>query len=778
MHAALISELPMSGDALDHDFVIDGAPAVAPGDEPSIYSRSVMGDYFGTMGIPLRAGRLLAESDREDTLFVGVVNEAWSRRYFPSSDPIGRRLRWARQRSRSGSRSSASSATCATSASRTATSRPCTRRSCRPRRMEALVGARRPRPERLGRPRETVRRKVHALDPLLPIARMRWMEQVVGDSLTRQRFGAELLSIFAGSALASRASGSSASCGARSGGGARRSASAWPSAPRPGASSARSSAAGSASSRSESASASRRRSSLTRAMTSLLVGVPPTDPATFAAVALLLAARRAARVLDSGPLRRAHGPHDGASIGVITMRGLLQDVRYALRTLSRSPGFTLAAVATLAVGIGANAAIFSLVRGVLLRPLPFPGAERLVAIYESNEAKGYGRVVASPPNYLDWKAESRSFSSMGAFTHDGARALRRRRSGAALRHGGDRGFFETLAVKPLVRPDVLPPPTPSRERPPPWSSVTESGPVASAPIRRSSERRFASMEMLTRSPGSCRPRFGFRRTEPSSGCRCRSDPTSPRSGGALPGRRRAAAPGMPIESAASGDPRDRRPSPRRLSPQQRGLHRERDAAWRVADGAVAPAMKMLLGAVALVTLVACANVANLLLVRGTRRRAESRSAPRSGPEPPLARQLLTESAVLAILGAAGGLALAAASLDAIVRLAPANVPRLSEVRLDGGVLAFTAAWTLVSVALFGLAPPSRRSGRRRCPALRGVGADASAGRRRVGARQILVVTQIALALVLSAGAGLLLRSLARLSTVDPGFRRRARSSTS
>src|SRR4029453_7598388 len=92
-----ISEIPMSGDALDHNFVIDGGPALAPGDEPSVYSRSVMGDYFGAMRIPLKAGRLLSESDRENAPRVGVVNEALVRQYFPNSNPLGRRLRWARQ---------------------------------------------------------------------------------------------------------------------------------------------------------------------------------------------------------------------------------------------------------------------------------------------------------------------------------------------------------------------------------------------------------------------------------------------------------------------------------------------------------------------------------------------------------------------------------------------------------------------------------------------------------------------------------------------------------
>ena len=97
IHAAMISEIPLSGDALDHDFVIEGGPALAPGDEPSIYSRSVMGDYFQTMGIPLRAGRALTEADREESTFAGVVNESMVRRHFPHANPLGKRLRWARQ---------------------------------------------------------------------------------------------------------------------------------------------------------------------------------------------------------------------------------------------------------------------------------------------------------------------------------------------------------------------------------------------------------------------------------------------------------------------------------------------------------------------------------------------------------------------------------------------------------------------------------------------------------------------------------------------------------
>jgi putative ABC transport system permease protein len=200
--AALISEIPLSGDALDHDFVIEGEPALAPGDEPSIYTRSVMGDYFGVMRIPLRAGRLLGETDRESTEFVGVVNESMVRRYFPHSNPLGRRLRWARE-------SKPEWITIVgvvgdvrhfglADAEQPAVYTPFVQSARDWKRWSELVVRG---PGGSTGLEELVRRRVRAIDPLLPIARIRWMDQVVGESLTRQRFNAELLTIFAASAL-------------------------------------------------------------------------------------------------------------------------------------------------------------------------------------------------------------------------------------------------------------------------------------------------------------------------------------------------------------------------------------------------------------------------------------------------------------------------------------------------------------------------------------------------------------------------------------------------
>ena len=291
VRAALISEIPMSGDALNHDFAIDGGPALAPGDEPSVYSRSVMGDYFGTMRIPLKAGRLLEESDRENTPRVGVVNEALARRYFPNSSPLGRRVRWARQQEVHwitivGVVGDVRHFGLA-GGDEPAVYTPYVQGDQDWKRWSELVVRG---PATSAGLAETVRRKVRAVDPLLPIARVRWMNQVVDDSLTRQRFGAELLSIFAASALGLACVGifgvmwsavrrRRAEIGVRMALGAA-----------PGrvvreilADGLRLIGLGIAIGLAAAF-------ALTRLMTSMLVGVPPTDPATFTAVALMLAA--------------------------------------------------------------------------------------------------------------------------------------------------------------------------------------------------------------------------------------------------------------------------------------------------------------------------------------------------------------------------------------------------------------------------------------------------------------------------------------------------------
>jgi len=192
----------MSGASLNHDFLIDGAPPLAPGDEPSLYARSIMGDYFGVMGISLRAGRRLTDADREDAPLVGVVNEAMVRRYFPNSDPIGHRVRWARMKDVQWITIVGVAGDVRhfglTDGDQPAMYTPFVQAAQDWKRWSEVVVRG---PGGHAALEAALRRSLHAVDPLLPITSIRSVDSVVSESLTRQRFGAELLSIFAGAAL-------------------------------------------------------------------------------------------------------------------------------------------------------------------------------------------------------------------------------------------------------------------------------------------------------------------------------------------------------------------------------------------------------------------------------------------------------------------------------------------------------------------------------------------------------------------------------------------------
>ena len=452
------------------------------------------------------------------------------------------------------------------------------------------------------------------------------------------------------------------------------------------------------------------------------------------------------------------------------MLTLLQDLRYASRSLLRSPGFSLAAVATLALGIGANTAVYSLVRGVLFRALPFPAPERLVAVSESYPAKGYPLMVASPPNYLDWKAQSKSFATMGAYST----------TDLALSTGGEPerlrgttvtpGFFEALGVAPAT------------------GRVFETGEFAEGRDR-----------VVVLSHGVWRRRFGSDPALVGKTVRLEGEPY--RVVGVMPRSFRFPEEGpdawVPLTLPANVSTQRgahyldvvARLAPGVTLPQaaaeMRGIAATLERAYHDTNeghGAavtplremlvrsVKPALLTLLGAVAFVTLIACANVANLMLIRASHRGAELaiRTALGAGRWR-IARQLLTETLVLAVCGAALGILLAELAVETIVRWSPGDIPRLAEVGVDGGVLAFTAFWTVAAVVLCGLAPVAGVFARAPMAALKVAGADSGAQPGPARLRRLLVVGELGLALLLLVGAGLLVRSLARLSAVDPGF---------
>ncbi len=449
---------------------------------------------------------------------------------------------------------------------------------------------------------------------------------------------------------------------------------------------------------------------------------------------------------------------------------LLSDLRYALRSLSKSPGFAVAVVSTLALGIGANTAVYSLVRGVLLRSLPFPAPERLVSIRESLPEKGFATMVASPPNYLDWKAQTRSFTAMGAYTTQDL----------ALSEGGEperlratlvtTGFFEALAVVPLRGRTFT-------------DAETVSGSDREAVLSHGVwVRRFGGDPQIVGKTvrldgdpyaviGIMPPGFRFPEDGPDVWVPLafRADVATQRGAHYLSvvARRK---PGVTLARADA----DIAAVASRLAQQYPNTNRgHRASVVELREslvGSVRQSLWMLLGAVAFVTLIACANVASLLLTRSAHRAPEMaiRTALGAGRSR-IARQLLTETVVLAVGGAALGTALAGSAVDAIVRFGPADIPRLAEIRLDGGALLFTAAWTIFAAVVCGLAPLAGALRRAPMSSLKAAGADASARPGPVRLRRILVVGEISLALLLLAGAGLLVRSLARLSAVDPGF---------
>ena len=450
------------------------------------------------------------------------------------------------------------------------------------------------------------------------------------------------------------------------------------------------------------------------------------------------------------------------------METLVQDLRFGLRMLLKSPGFTLSAILALALGIGANTAIFSVVNAVLLRPLPYKDAERIVMVWEGKPDKGWDTFAVSPANYLDWVAQSRSLESIAAFRTSpliatGGSEPERLRGALATRQ-----YFDLVGIKPSLGRVFL---------------ETEFEPGKSHAVILSDalyKRRFGGRPdvlgttvVLNSEPVTIvgvMPQ-GFRL--PSG-----ADALLPMAFSAEESQRRGShylvamarlAPGASLESASA--------EMKALAARLEKEHPDTNAGWIVklvplyeqVVGDVRPALWALFGAVGCVLLVACANVANLLLARSASRRGEIavRAALGAG-RLRLVRQLLTESLLLAVLGGGLGLLLGMWSVDLLRALQPGNLPRLESLSIDGTVMLFTFLASAVTGLLFGLLPALALSRSHLHGVLQEVGRG---GRSRMSqkVRGGLVVAQVALSLVLLAGAGLHLRSIQRLMHVDPGF---------
>ena len=456
------------------------------------------------------------------------------------------------------------------------------------------------------------------------------------------------------------------------------------------------------------------------------------------------------------------------------MTDVLTDVRYALRALRKSPGFTIVAVLTLALGIGANSAIFSVLNGVVLQPLPYAQPGELVRVASKFPTLGFEKFWISPPEYLELQERSRTLASIGGYRTGqvsiGGTATPERVTSAIATHE----LFTTLGVPArLGRP----------------FNAEEDAPNAEAVATLSYElwrRAFGGDPAIVgntiqvngsavRVTGIMPPGFdvadaGVEIWIPASLDRANRqnrgshflDVVARLSPGATLEQGQAEIRSM-VERWATLNPETHVPSPDGHPIFMTDLQED-------LIGGIRPALILLLGAVAFVLLIACANVANLLLARAEARQREVavRSALGAGRQR-LLRQFLTEGIVLALIGGVVGLALGYIGVRVLVATNPDGIPRATEIGLDVTVVLFTLAVTLVTGLLFGLAPALNLTKRAMSTALRDGAGRTTATGARLKLRRLLVVGEVALAVILVVGSALLLRSFAELLRVDPGF---------
>jgi len=453
---------------------------------------------------------------------------------------------------------------------------------------------------------------------------------------------------------------------------------------------------------------------------------------------------------------------------------MFQDLRFGLRMLLKKPGFTLIAVFTIALGIGANSAIFSVVNAVLLRPLPYPNAERIVAIQEIS--KEGSRIQVTPANFLDWRAQNTVFEHLSAIFTRG--------SNLAGDGGSERidlavtsaNFFDVFGAQPQQGRLFLP-------------DDEQAGHTPIAVIGHALwQRRYGgdpsivgksiTLDGNSYTVAGIAP-AGFQypdKTEAwlppvrlAPAVTQTMDVTQVRGWGYLSAVA-SLKPGVPLQQAKD----EMEAITARLREQYPETNNNRFN--RVVGlhehlvGDTSTVLWLLLGAVCFVLLIACANVANLMLVRGTARQKEIAIRTALGASRlRIVRQLLTESVMLAVTGGAFGLLLAWQGVDLLTRLLPQDFPRLQDINLDIKVLGFTILVSLITGVVFGFAPAWQVSRADVHESLK-ENSRGSIGGMRNRLRSLFVVAEVALSLVLLVGAGLLFRTFLQLQAVDAGFK--------
>jgi putative ABC transport system permease protein len=459
------------------------------------------------------------------------------------------------------------------------------------------------------------------------------------------------------------------------------------------------------------------------------------------------------------------------------METFWQDVRYGLRMLLKAPSFSIVATIALALGIGANTAIFSVVNAVLLRPLPFPNSEQLMMVWENDKTRGQQRGSASYPNFADWRDQNHVFEHMASFHNSDfiltGRGESSRLQGAVV----NADLFPLLGVAPMIGRAFLP----DEDKP------GETGRVVVLSQELFQKRFNSDAGVLNQSMvldgknytivGVMPQAFQFPiQNEPVELWttvaidREGKEPITEERGAHYMNVIARLKPGVSREQAQA----EMTSISARLEQQypDKNLHKGIgiEPALEALVGNVRPALLILLGAVACVLLIACANVANLLLARAMTRHKEMAIRSALGASRlRVVRQLLTESVLLSLAGGALGLVLAVWWSDLLVALGKAEIPRALQVGLDWRVLAFTLLVSVLTGVIFGLAPALYSSKTELTETLKEGGRGSGEGARRNRVRGVLLVTELAIAVVLLVGAGLLIQSLWRLQQVNPGF---------
>jgi predicted permease len=446
------------------------------------------------------------------------------------------------------------------------------------------------------------------------------------------------------------------------------------------------------------------------------------------------------------------------------MQGWLQDVRYGFRMLRKRPGFTAVAVITLALGIGANTAIFSVVNAVLLRPLPYRDSDRLTVILHS------GRNPVAPASFLDWQKQSRSFESMGAAEYWTPNVTSTQNAEKLWALHITSSLLPMLGVQPILGRVFLPEEEQRGKEHevvisyPLWQSHFAASPdVIGRPMTLNGEV-YTIVGVMPR--GFKFAPFWATKAELWAPL-VLGDKLTDRGGRSLRIFAR-----LKLDVTLAQARAEMAGITAHLEQQYPGTNEDVVvlALKEKVVGNVRPALLVLLTAVGFVLLIACANVAHMLLARSAARQKEIAIRAAVGAENSrLLRQFLTESCVLATLGGVAGLVLAFAGIRLLVALSPSNIPRVDTVTLDSGVLLFALGLTLLAGIIFGLAPALRAGGLNLSDSLKEGERGSSEGIRRNRLRSLLVASEFTFALVLLVGAGLMIRSFLAIQTIDPGF---------